>query len=194
MAICVGCGLTTSGGLLVVEVSPDACNGLECRGNGLYVPCPDSVTGIISNTSPQAGLLPFDGLGPSNTYDFDSPTISITNDLCCTVSGRLSVQVGGLLAGLEPTSKTTSSILVNPNGAGFGASAPDTSKINHNNGTGVLDVDFNNTQDVNWVIITAGATLTYQARFRLLVQTATAHFSGTVAFAFQWDLNQDGCC
>lgn len=190
------CITVSAGGAVSVEISPDACNGLRCRGNGLYIPCPNTIAGT-SGTLLQTGVVPpFNAVPPeSNPYNFPSPEITIDNTLCCTVSGRISVIAGGLFATLEPSTECYYYLEVDANGAGLIGVSPETRAYRHNVSTTVVQtVDFNNIEDNNWLTIPASSSVTYAANFVLRVISGTAHVTGDVGFEFIWNLGLACAC
>lgn len=183
------CITVSAGGAVSVEISPDACNGLKCRGNGLYIPCPTTIAGTSGTVIQTGAAPPFDAAGPNATFNFPSPVINITNNLCCSVSGRISIIAGGLFATLEPSTECYYFLQTNANGGGLVGVSPETRAYRHNVSTTVVQtVDFNNIEDNNWYTIPAGTAETYAANFVLFVITGTAHVTGNVGFEFIWDL------
>jgi hypothetical protein len=228
-AICVGCGLDVVDGVVEVQIveggglacdpttglsvnfpapsvldpiSPDACNGIARRGNGLYSPCPDAVLGAQDSASAQNSLLPLAITGTNNDYFFESDVVTITNGLCCEVTGRITVLAGGLYVTAGTGFRAYGRLLVDINGAGYAAAFPETNRYVNNNGTGDIVADFNGLQDQNLLILAAGASATYRAEIQIHVDIG----SGTLdqifspvsppgaGFEFNWELVQTGCC
>lgn len=196
--VCDGDGLHVvfPAGVVVPGVSPDACNGFALRGNGYYSPCPDAITGLAQATNTVDPVtMPLSVPGSSNNYLWKSGIISITNTLCCEVSGTISIRAGGLYLAADDGFYGQANLDVNPNGTGMVPAFPDTTQVFENQSGGVLHTSFNNFVDENWLTIAAGATVTYQAAVNLFVSAAPGGtMTGTIGFEFNWTCPQTGCC
>jgi hypothetical protein len=191
---CGAAGLAISASSLD-PISPDACNGLARRGNGLYAPCPDAISGGQGTGSPQQGDLPLVFAGASDdSYTFLSDVVSITNTTCCAVGGKISLRCGGAYLDCADDFYGSAHLEVNINGAGLGQCTPDTTMVFENRQGVNVHTAFNNMVDDNYLAIAAGATVTYQAAFVFFANTGSGTLSGTLGFEFVWVLPQIGCC
>jgi hypothetical protein len=219
MAVCVGCGLTVnpssgvletklkSGGGLVCDgdglsvafpesldaISPDGCNGIERRGNGLYSPCPDAIVGVHQWIGTEVSPLEVSSAG-DGTFDWSSSTATITNDLCCTVSGRLSARAGGVVLAMDNGFRGYADIQVDINGTGWGTAVPSTRIYCENSQGTPINIGLNNFLDENYIVINAAAVVTYACRIHLIVTAGTADASGIPAVEINWVMPQTGCC
>jgi hypothetical protein len=219
MALCVGCGFEVIDGILehkldpagnitcgaaglavaipavLDPISPDACNGVERRGNGLYVPCPDAVTGIIQNDSVNNDLLPLAVSGVNNTYTFSSGGgNTIANPLCCDVSGIIAIRAGGLYLEAADGFYGSCKLQINPNGVGLVDCSPDTTMVFENQSGSTVHTSFNNFVDENWISIPAGGSITYAAALVVFVNTGAGTLSGNIKFEYVLTLPQTECC
>lgn len=181
-----------------VTRSPDACNGIDLRGNGVYAPCPDSETGIDGHNSPQNGAA-FTATGISNpfsTFGWQSVIVHICNPTCCTVAGRISYEAGGLEGDLQTGDAANSHLEVQTNGGAFASAQPSSTKWVHNTGSSPMRVDFNNMIETNWMILGPGECIDVRAQLilEILLGSQIQNLTNTVFFEIQWDLNQVGCC
>lgn len=186
-------GLICDGTGLRVDTSEDACNGITIRGNGLYAPCPDGVITVANHGSPQA-TPPFI-VGVNNTYNFNSLVVRITNNTCCTVEGQIVVRVGGLFGTAHPGFFGSSHIETSVTGGPpFTAAAPSTNKVIHNVTASNWSIDFNNTEEINYLTLGPGVFVDYIANFQLLANVGVCDLSGSVDFEWNGILVQTGCC
>jgi len=216
MAVCVGCAFEVVDGVLEAKLDPaghitcgdaglavtipaqtdpnisaDACNGIKHHTDGLYAPCPTSVSGGVASGSAQQGVLPVTIIGAAdNEWAFESDLISIHNPYCCDVSGRISVQCGGLYIDMATGFRGYARVEVNIAGAGYLAAFPQTNKLVQNNGTGTFYDDLNNIRDDNYLVVGAGATVTYRATYVFHATTGDATLHGTAGFEFVYHLSQ----
>jgi hypothetical protein len=220
-AVCVGCGLDVVDGVLLPKlkadggivcdgdglhvvfpagvvvpgVSPDACNGFVLRGNGYYSPCPDAVTGIIQNDSINNDLLPLAITAGGGPYTFTSGTANtLSNPLCCDVSGIIAIRAGGLFLDAANTFYGSCHMQVNPNGAGLVNASPDTTKVFENKSGSNLHTDFNGFVDENHIVIPAGGSITYAAALVVDCVAGSGTLSGVIKFEYVITLPQSGCC
>lgn len=227
MAVCVGCGLDINGGSGLLEVqldpaggitcgpaglaasavpvasipvSPDACNGITKRGNGLYSPCPKSIVGSIIQTSPQGSGLPQTMIAPGTfNYLNDNTTnsIHICNTTCCEVQGFVEVTVGDTYLDEAEGFFGSSRIQVNIDASGLVDTEPSTERVYQNNGTGTLREDANNMGTALQLNIAVGACHDYQWRLQFTATAGTATLKTLTAgpkFQTRWMLSQTGCC
>lgn len=188
-------GLICDGTGLRVDVSEDACNGIAIRANGLYSPCPDGVITVANHTSPQSASLPFSAVGVNNTYNFNSLVVRITNNTCCSVEGQIVIRVGGLFGTAHPGFFGSSHIQTSVTGGPpFFDAAPSTNKVIHNVTASNWAVDFNNTEEINYLALGPGAFVDYMANFLILANVGTIDLFGTVDFEWNGVLVQTGCC
>lgn len=218
-AVCVGCGLEVVDGLLAVDlaagggilcgddglyvstsvldpISPDACNGIVRRGNGLYSPCPKALAFGIDTGSPQQGAVGAvtAGVGPStNTYGFTSDAIVIDNPLCCAVKGKITIRAGGLFLAANDGFYGDAHLEVKINTDPYGV-FPSNTMVFENQSGGVLRTGFNGLQDDNYLAIAAGGSVTYQAQILVNVHEGNGTLSGTIGFEFNYFLAQDCTC
>ena len=183
------------GGVVSVNLSEDACNGLQCRANGLYAPCPDSETGINSQGSANQGDIPLNvNTGGAATFDLVTiAAVSICNPTCCTASGRISVMSGGIFIDADPGYLGSTNLQISIDGGGF-ASSPVAEIWCDNNTASIQRFDLNNLEDDFWSNLGSGACTTVAARIRTVVSAGTGTINGILVFETQWDLNQTGCC
>lgn len=178
MAVCVGSCLEIQAGLLNAKVSPDSCNSLECRANGLYVPgvnivdvvapCIDigitdqgivpgtfchqfaiGATPIISDDACNGFECRVDGMWApqpqpaesgivtqvlnnligvpmvtGNVVFYGNVCATITNtSTCCSLSGIVHVDFGNLGATVQPNTLLRSGIEISTNGGGSWSAA-----------------------------------------------------------------------
>lgn len=194
--------IDVASGVVSINLSEDACNGLQCRGNGLYAPCPDSIVDRAGSGSTTATPVGVNGTAtPPNNYIFESTdTITICNTTCCTVSGRLTVSAGGIYALPAGPGLIIEGFLETSTNAGpyIGASPLGSRLVHNNHGTNDLFADFNNLHDNVVTTLAPTECVTVRSRVRYTV-TSGALTSGTLGgasqqFEYQWDLNQTGCC
>jgi len=235
VAVCLGCGLDVdpdtgvlelqlkSGGGLVCDgdglsvafpsvdaldpISPDACNGIARRGNGLYAPCPDASTGTANCTLANLDYDPAPPTPPDtqNEYEFVSTSavtdqgtvggvVTMTNPTCCQITGRIGVRAGGLYGLAQDGFYGAAELRVNQGGGGLTGAGPDTHIVFENQCGSPVHTSFNNMVDENWIVIDPGDTFTYAASILFLVYAGNIHLSGTINFEFNWVLVQTGCC
>jgi hypothetical protein len=202
VAICLSCGLTIVDGALAAEISTDLCQGLECRDDGLYAPCPQSIVGIDNKTSVNATDLDSTPSGlPVNgdaTYNFLFDAVTITNTTCCTVRGLVTFKTGdleldadaGFFGAADLDLQTT------PPGGGLGDVYPMAEIVADNNGTGTRRFSFNGMWDQVYLELAAGASVTYQVNMSVHVVSGTGHLihiRGGPALETTWLLAQV-CC
>lgn len=179
----------TTASPLAPVISPDACNGLECRGNGLYIRNPRSIIGITDHASPENTVLPL-VTGTGGTFIFNSLVVTINNPSCHEVVGRITVIEGGMDVTQNAASTMIASFEVNINGAGFIPVIPRASLVFDNRTAVAANDRFDNLIESNLLSIGAGASATYQARMVYFQQSGTGILNGAQTFEFQWDLNQ----
>lgn len=130
----------TSDSLLSPVASPDDCNSLQVRGNGLYVPCSDSSVGTSAvQLSPQSSGLPqavTDGgnYGYNNDNAFNS--IHICNPTCCGAAGIVFISVSDVYYQAAQGSSGGAVLQINVDNGGFADMSPVPTTKFANNGTG----------------------------------------------------------
>jgi hypothetical protein len=210
-AICVGCGLTVDGGLLIAEISDDGCNGLTCRADGLYVPCPDSIIGSAGVGA--VGWTESFLIESPNTYEFisectDTDTtdcvvggggfqFQLCNILCCTARGTWDVQVyGGLITGASADFNAIASLSVSIDNGAYVLASPITAFRMY--GAAGATHDISNMEDVNFLELasvgSAGDCVTFSGKVTVQVLAGSATWSTEPTFEFHWQLHQVGCC
>lgn len=194
--------IDVASGVVSINPSEDACNGIQCRANGLYAPKPDSLTGINNSGSTQAAPVGVNGTEApgGNVYTFNATnTLSITNTLCCNVFGLVRITAGGLKMGTAGPGLLIEGFLeISTDGGAYIGANPGGSKVIHNNSTTAqLWGDFNNIVDNLWrAPLAPSAITTYHARMRYVVTSGSAT-SGTLigaqAFEYDYIFTQTGC-
>jgi hypothetical protein len=192
-------GLTCGGaGLAVSEttldpISPDACNGIVRRGNGLYAPCPQaSANAHLWNPG---AITPFTmSTGGDATFRWPSDSATIANTACCNVGGRVSVRFGGLRVLAHNGFHAEAHLDVNINGGGFGAATPDTTLIIENHQGVDVNVALNGFLDENYLVVGGSTSQTYAGQLTVVVIAGTGDVSGTPQCEINWVLPQVGCC
>jgi hypothetical protein len=173
--------------------SPDACNGFEVRGNGLYAPCPDAVVGVHQWVGSEVNPLEVSSAG-DGIFDWPSSLATIANGLCCDVGGRISSRAGGIRLQMNDGFRAVCDLQVNINGGGWATAVPATT-IYCENSQGVdINIGLNNLLDENYLVVAAGASATYEARIHLDVSAGTADAFGIPAVEINWVMPQTGCC
>lgn len=188
-------GLAADFPAILDPISPDACNGIARRGNGLYAPCPDAIA-FVAQTAP-GPITPFDMtfVGPgAATFDFPSDVVTITNTTCCDVAGRISCRAGGVYVTTHNGFVSQGWLEINIAGAGYGAAFPD-SVIVLDNPFGVDHLmHVGPFHDENYLSLAAGASVTYQCRIHVTVDAGSAACHGAFGSEINWILAQTGCC
>jgi hypothetical protein len=181
-----------------VGESPDACNGLEIRGNGLYAPCPDAVTGIVSNDSVNNDLIDGAGLAiaaPGGPYMFGAGAANtLANPLCCDVSGIIAIRAGGLYLDAADGFYGKCHLEIDANGTGWVPAVPDTTIVFENQSGSNLHTAFNNLVDENHIVIPASGSITYTARVVVTVIAGSGTLTGLIQFEYVLTCPQTGCC
>lgn len=216
MAVCVGCGFEVVDGILqhkldpaghmtcgaaglavsipgiLDPISPDACNGISRRGNGLYSNCPDTITGAVNNTDAIAPVTV--STGGAGTFDWPQDVVTVNNTLCCDVGGRISTRAGGIRLLTHTGFYCEANLDININGGGWGAAAPDTAIVFENQTGSDVHTALNGFLDENFLAISAGGSVTYQGRIHLHVLAGTADATGEIGVEINWVLPQINCC
>lgn len=175
-------------------ISGDACNGVVHRGDGLWSPCPDAVTGVIQNDSINNDLLPL-GIAGDAVYTFTSGAgNTIENPLCCDVSGIIAIRAGGLYLDAADGFYGTARLQINPDGAGLQECSPDTTMVFENQQGTNIHTAFNNFVDENVIVIPAGGSITYAAALVVHAIAGSGTLSGTIKFEYVLTLPPSGCC
>lgn len=212
-----GIGTDTSKLSAAIIRSPDNCNGVDLRGNGLYVPCPKSIVGAV-NTGFTGFTAPFSPMVAGGTYDAQSvcpgspaPTattydcvgsqIHICNPLCCSAQGLWDVTCyGGLILG-APGFDATAFLMTSIDGGAFGAASPTTKIKMTNQGPASQFFELGNFQENNFIAFDAvdGAVPCHRfsAQFRIEVaggSTGNGTWVTGPQFEFRWHFHQTGCC
>lgn len=231
ISVCVGCGLFVDAGLLkvqtnpngclvcddtnglAVEVSPDDCNALICRGNGLWALCPDSFSCIQTVEFYGGAIIGVpDGLA-SGSYDLLSQCIAnacsscpggtdgrirfCNNSPCCTLEGFWDVQAYGGQVATNPGFNATAELFISTNGGAFVGASPVTLIRMQNNTAAVQTFNLSGLMDRNYISLPAGTgtCVDLQAMVRILVLAGTGTWESGPTFEFHFGpLTQRGCC
>ena len=205
--------IDVSSGVVSINRSEQSCNGINCLGDGLYAPCPDSIIGgdnfgATGGPWPLAGGLNTGG-GIPTTFNGQSlcdsgcggpgnQSIHICNTTCCTVAGYATVlasvgDINNASVGFEASVFLSCSI---NGGAYFGAS-PDTRIRIGNDGAapaGNRNLRVGTLIEKNFLVLGVGECVDYQAQITIAVTAGTAAWETAPNFEFYFDLNQVGCC
>ena len=190
-------GAGTSDSLLDVVKSPDGCNGIDMRANGIYAPCPNTVAGTDDHNVPGIN----DAIaGPNDTYVYESAGVTtITNNLCCPVTGRYVVQAGGLYTDdLADDFLVIAHMELSIDGGPYLSVFPFSSRRGANNGDGATTtMDFDNMSASDIITVAPlGGTRSLRGRLVITVIGAAAgagHIQGNNGFRTTWHLTQN-CC
>lgn len=192
--------------------SPDDCNSLEIRGNGLYAPCQDSNIGTsLVQLSPQGGgpgyaqcIETGPGYGYLNSNDAHS--IHICNPTCCNAAGLIFVKVSDLYFQARPGLFAKAWLEVNIDDGGFsGVMEPQPIVFFQNTGSvdsfGAINLDAN-----LFAGFSPGECHNYQFNLQVIVQTngagtcladTASHLrsdGGGPKFVTRWVVSPTSCC
>lgn len=193
-----------------VRKSPDACNGLDLRGNGVWAPrmCTLANTALRGY---QGAIFPV-GLSVGGTYavESDGGAVSVTNNTDCTLMGKWDVQASGGRVLANPGFDASMYLGVNIDNTGWGPAIPIT-RIRMDNRTnngaspngGVVEYNAANFHEENWSPLVPGQTITFMANVNLVVTAGIAGLdnAGTwhdtpdfPRFEFHWHWTPEGNC
>lgn len=206
MAICVGDGLDVVDGLLVAKASPDACNGLQVRANGLWSECVNNIAGAVDQLSPQSVLLPIAISNPSGnpltptTFGFlndnSSTSIHVCNTTCCTVTGSFDVTIGGLELDADPGFFGNMSIQLKFNSGAFAPVVPLSEWVANNVGGSTQRISFNGMSAPFTRALAPGECVDVQWAQVLSCAAGTGNLGSIGAgprFTTRWMFVQTGC-
>lgn len=199
------------GGAVSVNLSTDACNGIECRANGLYAPCPDSII-VGDNFDATGNIWPFEiNTGGSATFNADSlcsapstcggpgnQSIHVCNTTCCGVAGFATIIASvGNIDNASVGFAATVFLSTQVDGTGWTVATPFTEIRMGNDGAapaGNRNLRIGTLIEKNFLSLAAGACTDYQSRVTIVVTSGTATWATQPNFEFYFDLNQVGCC
>lgn len=186
--------IDVAGGVVSINRSEDACNAIECRANGLFVPCPEGHAGIQNAASPQIGDIPLTmtGTGPSS-YNFESEVTTITNPSnCCSLGGVISFMTN--FQGTVPVNGYfTVQMFIQPDGGAYIGANPSAYEIVHNVGNATMQWGIN-LWDTGWYPFDPGQTRTFRSKATFTnIAGTTSVIAGGGQFETQWTLVPTSC-
>ena len=185
-----------------VTRSPDACNGLELRANGVWAKCPSSLVQIM-NVSP--AFAPF-GINSGGAGNFNIPSgcnnscnggnWHICNPYNCQISGFISIRAYmGAVSGASVGFDAEGHLEVSINGGGYTGASPGTfirmQNLTVNNQS---YWDLANMEERNFLILDPGACVDYQVQATINVFAGTATWSTGPNFEYYVHLTTTGGC
>lgn len=195
-----------------IPISPDACNGLHARGNGLWAPCPQEYT-CTQNVGFFGGAIPFGvNTGGDATFNLASQCganvcstcpagadgrITFCNPSpCCSVEGFWDVQAYGGAVDANPGFNATAELQISFNGGGFVGGSPATFIRMQNQGAGVERYDLSNMLERDYIILGASGCVDLQARIQVHVFSGTGTWAVGPNFEFHFGplVQVQGCC
>lgn len=187
---------------LVPVASPDDCNSLVVRGNGLYTPCSDSnVNSSAVQTSPQGVGLPqlvADGGNYGYLNDNAVNSVHICNPTCCNAGGIVFIAVSDVYLQAAQGLSGGAHLEINVDNTGFNTMSPIPTVKFDNNGTGdtVYAVNLNATYYLGF---SPGQCHDIQLNLEFNIGPAgiNSHIrtdSTGPKFVTRWVVSPTGCC
>lgn len=189
------------------EVSGDVCNGISCRGNGLYAPCPDSYA-CIMNQGICGAFVPFAiNTGGAGNFNLeaccaDNPCSNCVGSRwqvcnpspCCTMEGFISVLVyGGAITGPSVGFDAEAHVEVQYGGGGWTISTPPTYFRMQNLSGNRSHFDIANMEERNYLLLAPSECIDFQARITINVFAGSATWAAGPGFEYYVHTTQTNC-